>query len=461
MCICILVYPRPLCTLSTLRLLSFADVHLNLALYAAAALAIVVKLRERRVFTALGLSINLGSNMANDIVNTERELSNKVLEILERVKKKGKGQYFENIALECASKYDWNRPKVLEELKTAVKSNCIKEVPFNGKISYRKVDTQGKNVCIRDEIAAAHTDAHTDAQDKDKTPSVEPEPAPSTSCLTDMLYNEFQDFKRHVLDETASIKYPPKKETEDTAKSYEKALFKSQEMRMISVEKQMEQKQSIIDKLLHIIDTHQQNQVKTTSIESPQSCNTTKENKNADDKLKTKAKQPQEKKRIGNPSGETTESLPDKNEKSGGPIEKKKGKQQEEKEVSQENREPTNANDEEIKESSDDKKGRQNVKKRVFVIGGSITNGMNDRGLSTKHNVNVRNQPGATTEDMADHIKPILRKSPDLIILHCGTNDLANEVDTIGQIKQDWKASKDNVPNKRNCILQFDNKERS
>ena len=261
--------------------------------------------------------------MANDIVNTDLELSNKVLEVLERVKKKGKGQYFENIAPECASEYGWNGPKVLQALKTAIKSNCIKEVPCNGKISYRKVDAQGKNVCIRDEITATHTDA----QDENETSNDQPESAPSTSYMTDMLYNEFQDFKRHVLDEIASIKYPPNKETEDMAKSYEKALIRSLEMRIISVEKQTEQKQSTIDKLLHIIDTHLQNQAKTTSNENQESCSNAKENRNEDDKLKTKAKQIQEKKRIGNPSGENTESVPDKNEKSEGPIEKKKGKQ--------------------------------------------------------------------------------------------------------------------------------------
>ena len=238
--------------------------------------------------------------MANDIVNTDLELSNKVLEVLERVKKKGKGQYFENIAPECASEYGWNGPKVLQALKTAIKSNCIKEVHCNGKISYRKVDAQGKNVCIRDEITATHTDA----QDENETSNDQPESAPSTSYMTDMLYNEFQDFKRHVLDEIASIKYPPNKETEDMAKSYEKALIRSLEMRIISVEKQTEQKQSTIDKLLHIIDTHLQNQAKTTSNESQESCSNAKENRNEDDKLKTKAKQIQEKKRIGNPSGE-------------------------------------------------------------------------------------------------------------------------------------------------------------
>ena len=34
---------------------------------------------------------------------------------------------------------------------------------------------------------------------------------------------------------------------------------------------------------------------------------------------------------------------------------------------------------------------------------------------------------GATTEDMQDFIKPILRKNPDNVIIHIGTNDLNSQ----------------------------------
>ena len=40
----------------------------------------------------------------------------------------------------------------------------------------------------------------------------------------------------------------------------------------------------------------------------------------------------------------------------------------------------------------------------------------------------VRSFPGATVEDMADHVKPSLRHSPDLLVLHAGTNDLRSEM---------------------------------
>ena len=36
----------------------------------------------------------------------------------------------------------------------------------------------------------------------------------------------------------------------------------------------------------------------------------------------------------------------------------------------------------------------------------------------------VKSFPGATIEDMEDFVKPLLRKKPDNVVLHIGTNDL-------------------------------------
>ena len=63
------------------------------------------------------------------------------------------------------------------------------------------------------------------------------------------------------------------------------------------------------------------------------------------------------------------------------------------------------------------------------------------------HNVKVRNHPGATTEDIIDHIKPILRKKPDLLIVHSGTNDLNNEkVNTTECLENINRYIKKNLP---------------
>ena len=57
------------------------------------------------------------------------------------------------------------------------------------------------------------------------------------------------------------------------------------------------------------------------------------------------------------------------------------------------------------------------------------------RGISRDHNVKIRSHLGATSIDMWDYIKPKLRHQPDVIILHCGTNDISNEINTLKKLK--------------------------
>ncbi|XP_057297117.1 uncharacterized protein LOC130626022 [Hydractinia symbiolongicarpus] len=40
----------------------------------------------------------------------------------------------------------------------------------------------------------------------------------------------------------------------------------------------------------------------------------------------------------------------------------------------------------------------------------------------------LKSFPGATTEDMYEYVKPTMKKKPDNIILHVGTNDLSRNV---------------------------------
>ena len=56
-----------------------------------------------------------------------------------------------------------------------------------------------------------------------------------------------------------------------------------------------------------------------------------------------------------------------------------------------------------------------------------MISGINEHRLSYRgRKVKVRSFPGATTKDMHDYIKPLLKKAPDNIILHIGTNDTVN-----------------------------------
>ena len=57
-------------------------------------------------------------------------------------------------------------------------------------------------------------------------------------------------------------------------------------------------------------------------------------------------------------------------------------------------------------------------------------------GIPRSNTFKMRPHPGATTVDKCDFIKPELRHKPDIIIIHCGTNDIENEINTVQKIKK-------------------------
>ena len=67
------------------------------------------------------------------------------------------------------------------------------------------------------------------------------------------------------------------------------------------------------------------------------------------------------------------------------------------------------------------------LKETVAIVGDSIMSEIREELLKTdKHNVKVRSFRGGTIEDMEDNIKPILKREPNYIILHLGTNNATN-----------------------------------
>ena len=68
-------------------------------------------------------------------------------------------------------------------------------------------------------------------------------------------------------------------------------------------------------------------------------------------------------------------------------------------------------------------------KHSTVIIGDSIVKGMIAERISkaTSHKVIVRSFGGATTHDMKDYLKSTLRKNPENITLHVGTNNLRNQ----------------------------------
>ena len=74
-------------------------------------------------------------------------------------------------------------------------------------------------------------------------------------------------------------------------------------------------------------------------------------------------------------------------------------------------------------------KTNKRKKVRVEILCDSMLNGIQEKGLNKNADINIqiRKYPGASSTDILDHIKPSLRKKPDQIVIHAGTNDLAND----------------------------------
>ena len=65
------------------------------------------------------------------------------------------------------------------------------------------------------------------------------------------------------------------------------------------------------------------------------------------------------------------------------------------------------------------------------IIGDSMLHGINDRGLMNRQRkVYVNVNSGANTQDIIDHMKPAIRRKPDTLIIHTGTNDITSSTDT-------------------------------
>lgn len=58
----------------------------------------------------------------------------------------------------------------------------------------------------------------------------------------------------------------------------------------------------------------------------------------------------------------------------------------------------------------------------TLVIGDSILQGLEEYKLK-RYNMKIRSFPGCVVDDLYDYVKPLLKKNPTNIIIHCGTND--------------------------------------
>ena len=74
--------------------------------------------------------------------------------------------------------------------------------------------------------------------------------------------------------------------------------------------------------------------------------------------------------------------------------------------------------------------------KQGFIFGDSIIKNITSTRISRSNTVKMIPHPGVTTIDICDYIKPELRHKPDVIIIHCGTNNIENEINKVKKFKK-------------------------
>ena len=74
------------------------------------------------------------------------------------------------------------------------------------------------------------------------------------------------------------------------------------------------------------------------------------------------------------------------------------------------------------RQANNDGNAAQN-KEKVLIVGDSMTKFIKPNKLSRKHHVQSYSFAGAKIEDVNDFVKPLLRRRPDKVIVHVGTNN--------------------------------------
>ena len=88
------------------------------------------------------------------------------------------------------------------------------------------------------------------------------------------------------------------------------------------------------------------------------------------------------------------------------------------------------------------------------IVNDSIIKDVYGWELSDKENkVVVKHFSGSTTEDMKTYIQPPLKRDPDRVIIHVGTNDLRSNQDPVTIAKNIINIAKSSKTNKNEILL--------
>ena len=164
-----------------------------------------------------------------------------ILQALSHIKEQWKGQNLENVVSHCCKEFDWERPKVLRAVNHATKDELISQASKDDVVLLR-ISDMGHQV-LRNPTASVDTSVKGTSQ--------------STADESD-FDTDYLDFKKYIHAEVLSLKAlmsnrtisAPEKNANNPRIDYETNFIKSLQDRILSLERQLDQKQEIIKKLL-------------------------------------------------------------------------------------------------------------------------------------------------------------------------------------------------------------------
>ena len=326
--------------------------------------------------------------------------------------------------------YGWQRSTTSAILCEAINQRAIYTAMSGKNVSYRRSDCM--KVCIESDIESVETQT-----EPDQTSQHEIVQDPSVS-----LQNDHEEFKRFIHGEILAIKAQvanrscssPRDNISNgstTGNHLHEAFIRSLQERIISLEKQLNDKQRIIEKILdgpsHHSPMHCVNNQSSKATAPPMGIGQTPDGSNTT---------------VGHNSyhNNSLEGLPISNKKKT----KENGNAKTDNLRSSISR-PEEKQDEKSKQGKTTKQSKT-VRKGITIVGDSILNGLEEAGMQKDHNVKIRAHSGAMTRDIVDHITPVVRIRPSCITIHSGTSDLTQRIDTIVNIKSAIEETRQESP---------------
>ena len=310
-----------------------------------------------------------------------------VLSCLKKIKKKSLGQNKENLTNYLVKDYGYDKVNATELLERAVEDEDVKIVQFNGKDSYRIIAKDDTTTLAPDtqslELESSDCILETECTQIINETAVE-NPTPNTEAVEKL----FKDFVKSVEKRLLAIEDPlicanlDVKSVENGSEEKD-ICFKILTNRVSEMERQILEKDNVINFLTKELANNNINHQ-----DSP--ANT--------DKLRHNCK-----------NFEELNSSCD--------------------------------NDVPLEQCSEK---RSKKRENVIIIGDSMLNNINSRGLSKSKKVTVINHPGATSDVIEEELEATVKENSKIntLIVHAGTNDLTNNINTLRSVKKNAKRQK-------------------